>query len=206
MTTTASEFDSVTLWVRQLKSGDEDAARKLWDRYFQRIVGLARVRLQGFRAAFDEEDVALSSFDRVVQALRTERVQQPVDRFEFWGLLRINLQRRLADRLKMEGAGKRGGGRNLLGLVPKRRRSNTPVDHLPTQDADPQMSLLMAETCREMLDSLQDDELQQVAIWKLEGLTDDEVAAKLGYCRRTVQRMLRSIRTVWSQQRTAPAE
>jgi predicted DNA-binding protein (UPF0251 family) len=64
----------------------------------------------------------------------------------------------------------------------------------------------MAETCRQLLDSLQDEELQQVAIWKLEGLTDDEVAAKLGSCRRTVQRMLRSIRTVWSQQRIAPAE
>jgi hypothetical protein len=42
------------------------------------------------------------------------------------------------------------------------------------------MSLLMAETCRHLLDSLEDEELQQDSIWKLRGLTDDEVAAKIG--------------------------
>ena len=32
---------SVTHWIRQLKAGDREAAQQLWQRYFQRLVGLA---------------------------------------------------------------------------------------------------------------------------------------------------------------------
>ena len=38
---------SVTNWVCQLRAGDHVAAQKLWERYFRRLVGLARHKLQG---------------------------------------------------------------------------------------------------------------------------------------------------------------
>jgi hypothetical protein len=37
---------SVSDWLGQLKGGDADAAQHLWQRYFARLVGLARLRLQ----------------------------------------------------------------------------------------------------------------------------------------------------------------
>lgn len=37
---------SVTLWIDQLKDGDRAALRELWQRYFARMVKLARDRLQ----------------------------------------------------------------------------------------------------------------------------------------------------------------
>ena len=55
---------SVTQWINRLKAGDPDAAQKLWERYFRRLVGLARKKLRSApRRAADEEDVALSAFD-----------------------------------------------------------------------------------------------------------------------------------------------
>ena len=42
-----SPTDSVTQWLGRLKDGDQIAAQKLWERYFHRLVGLARTRLQG---------------------------------------------------------------------------------------------------------------------------------------------------------------
>jgi DNA-directed RNA polymerase specialized sigma24 family protein len=52
---------SVTQWLDRLKAGDPDAAQKLWERYFGRLVGLARKKLRAVpRRAADEEDVALS--------------------------------------------------------------------------------------------------------------------------------------------------
>jgi hypothetical protein len=55
---------SVTHWINALKGGDPAAAQKLWERYFARLVGLARKKLQGTRhLTADEEDVALSAFD-----------------------------------------------------------------------------------------------------------------------------------------------
>lgn len=196
--------DSVTGWVKLVKLGDDEAARRLWDRYFRRIAGIARRRLAGLDAPFDEEDIALSSFDRVIRAIRSDGLDDPVDRFEFWGLLRVSAQRRTSDRLKMEGAAKRGGGRGPHESNPKRYRSEISLDRLAAEMDDPQVAMAMSEACRHLLDSLQDQELEQVAIWKLEGLTNDEIAANLGYSRRTVQRMVRNIRTLWDRFRDDP--
>ena len=37
-----SSAGSVSHWVIQLKAGDHRAAQQLWERYFQRLVGLAQ--------------------------------------------------------------------------------------------------------------------------------------------------------------------
>lgn len=55
---------SITFWIGDLKSGGDAAAQPLWERYFERLVRLAREQLRGRpgRVA-DEEDAALSAFD-----------------------------------------------------------------------------------------------------------------------------------------------
>lgn len=58
-----SSASSVSQWLNQLKAGDRGGAQELWQRYFHRLVGLARAKLQGLRPLLsDEEDVALSAF------------------------------------------------------------------------------------------------------------------------------------------------
>ena len=55
---------SVSRWIGPLQAGDPAAVQRLWERYFHRLVGLARAKLQNApRRAADEEDVALSAFD-----------------------------------------------------------------------------------------------------------------------------------------------
>jgi hypothetical protein len=39
-----------------------------------------------------------------------------------------------------------------------------------------------------------------VAQWKLEGYTNDEIAARLGCVRRSVERMLQLIRHLWQEE------
>ena len=38
----ASMDETITEWIEQLKEGDAEAAEKLWQRYFQRMVNLAQ--------------------------------------------------------------------------------------------------------------------------------------------------------------------
>ena len=60
------EKGSITRWIGGLKAGDEAAAQQLWERYFSRMVGLARDKLRAGRRGdmgSDEEDAALSAFD-----------------------------------------------------------------------------------------------------------------------------------------------
>jgi DNA-directed RNA polymerase specialized sigma24 family protein len=42
--------------------------------------------------------------------------------------------------------------------------------------------------------------LQDVATWKLEGYTNDEIAARLGCVTSTVERKLARIRTMWARE------
>ena len=56
---------------------------------------------------------------------------------------------------------------------------------------------MMAEECDLLLGSLDDDSLRQVALSRMEGYTNDEIADQLGCARRTVARRLDLIRKTW---------
>ena len=59
---------------------------------------------------------------------------------------------------------------------------------------------LVADECRRLLDVLDDDTLRSVAIWKLEGYTNHEIAGKLQCVDQTVERKLRTIRSIWARE------
>jgi DNA-binding CsgD family transcriptional regulator len=46
---------------------------------------------------------------------------------------------------------------------------------------------------------LADDELRSVAVWKMEGDTTEQIAAKLECAPSTVERKLRRIRGLWAE-------
>ena len=41
-----SSDGSVTHWLQLLQAGEDAAVRDIWERYFRRLVGLARTQLQ----------------------------------------------------------------------------------------------------------------------------------------------------------------
>ena len=57
----------------------------------------------------------------------------------------------------------------------------------------------MAEEFQLLLGMLGDQSVQSLALWKMEGYTTDEIAAKLGCVSRTVERRLRLIRRLWEK-------
>jgi DNA-directed RNA polymerase specialized sigma24 family protein len=57
---------------------------------------------------------------------------------------------------------------------------------------------MMAEECRRLLELLDDAELRTIAVAKMEGYTNAEIAAQLNRSERTVERRLRLIRDRWS--------
>src|SRR5262245_57219294 len=58
----------------------------------------------------------------------------------------------------------------------------------------PEFAAEVAEECRALLDRLGDDELRRIAVWKLEGYTNREIARGLGKSLATVERKLDLIR------------
>lgn len=58
----------------------------------------------------------------------------------------------------------------------------------------------MAENLQYLLDRLQDDSHRRVALGKLEGYTNKELAERLGISLRSVERKLQIIRQTWEQE------
>src|SRR5262249_38757918 len=109
-----SGIGSVTGWLGELKAGRHGAAQALWERYFARVVGLARKKLQQApRRAGDEGDVARSAFGSFCQGAAKGRFPGCGDRDGLWALLMVLTIRKAADLKQHEGRQKRGGGRVL---------------------------------------------------------------------------------------------
>jgi DNA-directed RNA polymerase specialized sigma24 family protein len=67
------------------------------------------------------------------------------------------------------------------------------------REPTPEFALQVAERCRQLLDSL-DKGLRAVALWRMEGYSVQEIAARLGCVPRTVERKLRAIRELWGEE------
>src|SRR5258708_5465897 len=100
---------SVTRWLDRLKAGDPVAAQSLWERYFRRLVGLARKRLRNDRPRVaDEEDVALSAFDNLCRGAKQGRFPRLDDRDDLWRVLVALTVRKASKVVRDEGRQKRG--------------------------------------------------------------------------------------------------
>ena len=204
--------DSVSQWIHNLKGGDRQAAQLLWERYFQQLANLARQKLHGTpQRVADHEDVALSAFDSFCRGAEQGRFPQLADRNDLWRLLVVITVRKALDLRTHENRQKRGGG-NLLdeGALRGRADSGPPaLDQLANEEPTPQFAAQVAEECLRLLKLLNDDVLRSVALWKMEGYSTEEIAAKLNCVPRTVERKLRVIRSLWAQEidhdRSAPA-
>ena len=115
---------SVTCWIGHLKEGDHGAAHHLWERYFHRLVALARAKLgQAPRLAADEEDAALSAFHILCDGAARGRFDRLGDRDDLWRLLVVITSNKATDLRKWQGRAKRGGGRVFgRGRYGRRRR------------------------------------------------------------------------------------
>src|SRR5262245_26456883 len=104
-----SSEGSVSRWLGGLQEGDDGAIRQLWDRYFHRLIALARARLRSapLRAA-DEEDVALSAFDSFCRQAEQGRFPNLADRESLWRVLAVITTRKAAHQMRDEARLKRG--------------------------------------------------------------------------------------------------
>jgi DNA-directed RNA polymerase specialized sigma24 family protein len=196
-----SSSSSVTAWIGRVKAGDRDAAQQLWERYFKRLVGLARVKLPANRRKYDEhEDVAISAMKSFLLRAENGRFPDLQSRDNLWALLATITVRKAwkVTRRKVvteKGESALGGknddsqGRNVWELV---------LGSEPTPD----FVVGMAEECRRILDLLKkkDQNLDLVAQWMLEGYTKAEIAEKLGRVVGTVDRKLGVIRKIWEKE------
>jgi RNA polymerase sigma factor (sigma-70 family) len=197
---------SVTLWLRQLLAGDPIAAQKLWEHYFAQLLHLARKKLRGTRRrAADEEDVAQIAFNSFCRGLACGRFPRLHDRNSLWALLVRITERKAFDLAQHERRQKRGGGlvvgeSAIPSATPDDSKAEHGLDQIISREPTPKFAAQIAEEVEQRLAQLGAGDLRAIALWKLEGYTNAEIAAKLGCVEGTVERKLRAIRTIWSKE------
>lgn len=185
------EQRSVTHWLGALKAGNLAAAQPLWERYFQQLVRFARRKLRGLpRCPEDEEDVALHAFDSFCRDVRHGRFPQLCDRDDLWRLLLLVTAQKARDAVRHEHARKR-----RTAAAP----AEVDLDEIAAQEPTPELAAQVVEACRVLLARLPDERMRSVAVWKMEGYTNEEIATRLSCVPRTVERTLRVIRSLWRQ-------
>jgi DNA-directed RNA polymerase specialized sigma24 family protein len=182
--------DAVTLWFDQLQAGKSAAARPLWEKYFHRLIGLARTHLRDAPRVTDSEDVALSAFDSFCRNAEAGRFPDLSDRESLWRLLAAFTRRKVAHHLRDAGRLKRGGGVAGAG--------SEVLEEMLGREPDPALAAEVAEECERLLAVLKDAELRRIALLRMDGHSVDEVAAQVGCAPRSVKRKLRLIRSIWT--------
>jgi DNA-directed RNA polymerase specialized sigma24 family protein len=191
----SSPSHSITRSIDMLKRGDRAAAEALWGSYINRLVALARARLGGSpRRAADEEDVALSAFDSFYRRAECGQFARLSDRDDLWRILVLITERKAIDLMRREGRKSRGEGRVVPFSEAEARGAGDAADPGPT----PEFAAQVVDEFRTLLRRLGDDSLRSVALAKLQGYTNKQIADQLGCIEQTVERKLRSIRKIWS--------
>lgn len=199
------EQSTITALLGQMKENDSGTvAQAIWQRYFDRLARLARNKIkERQRRVVDEEDIALSALDSFFRGVSNGRFSELKNSDDLWQVLVMLTERKAIDQIRKHTAAKRGGGlvRGDSAFVKLTDSGMLDgMDQVPGAEPTPEFALYFSETYQEMLAALNDAELVQVALFKMEGLTNKEIAEKLGRLERSVERKLHTIRKIWATQ------
>ena len=193
---------SVTRLLDDLRSEDpaarDVAAQRIWAMYFPPLLEMATRQLSpGVRRRVDGDDVLQDMYKSFcVRMGRGEFVLEGRD--SLWRLLvtmTLNKARKAATR---QHSAKRDVRREKDGGADDAFAAEEALAQLEQEAPTPAEALELAEGLQRRLQVLS-GELRQLALWKLEGFTNREIAApdKMDCAERTVERKLDLIRSRW---------
>jgi DNA-directed RNA polymerase specialized sigma24 family protein len=195
------EAGSITQLIALVKAEDDRAAMRLWERYFQRLTGVARrVLARTPRALADEEDAVLSAFASLLRGVDENRFKRLEDRDDLWQILvmltvRKSINQRNHAAVKKRGAGK-ARGESAFATGSDEREVAVGIANVVADDPTPEFIVAMDEQCQ-LLMNLLDDDQRQLAQWRLEGYTNEDIAQMTGHILTWVERKFRIIRRRW---------
>jgi DNA-directed RNA polymerase specialized sigma24 family protein len=197
-----SSDGSISRWIDEVKSSNEEAAQVIWDRYFPDLVRIARRKLEGIPGGMaDEEDVALSALDSFCRAAEGGRFPDLADRHDLFRLLSRITKRKAVDLIRHYLCEKDGGGRvrDEAGIAADSRSGGPGLAGLAGDDPIPEIAAILAEECQKLLDSLEDPELKELALARVDKYTNQELSERFHCSIRTIERRFDIIRQKWSE-------
>lgn len=174
---------SITGWLDSVRQGNDEAAKNIWDRWYERLC--ARVSPHSGRLRIhDNEDIASDAFADFFAALRAGKFSSLRNRAEIWKLLATIAVRKSTASYRFEHAKRRGGGRRVYSIEELKQKSSSMA--APRR---PITSVVIEEVIR----SISNPMLARVARMKIEGMDNPDIAIELDCSIRTVQYMVKEL-------------
>ncbi|MEL7500432.1 MAG: ECF-type sigma factor [Planctomycetota bacterium] len=199
--------NEITVWLNRLNEQPNKSMEIIWQHYFAKLVGHAKKKLRALpRRHVDEEDVASDAMNSLFQGVQAGRFPDLNDRSDLWKLLLTITARKAGKEIRSNMTQKRGSGMTRGESVFYNPAGDEKLGGLDANaiatDPTPDFAVDVVTNCESLLGNLKDDVLRQIAMMKLEGFSNDEIANELDCATRSVERKLNRIRGIWSDEST----
>ena len=183
--------DAFAPLMARLGSGEDAAAREVFERFGGRLVALARGRFSRLLARkVDPEDVVQSAFKSFFVRHREGKLDVG-DCDGLWSLLTLITLRKRADRAEYFLADRRDAARETTGPACGDGPDTWPV--ALDREPRPEEAVILAETVELLFRDISAHE-RPVLELSLQGYTASEISVRLGRAERSVRRLREHIR------------
>ena len=205
------ENDQTTLHlVEGLKSGDEQAINAIYEKYVARFRGIIAERLRGrVNRIADEEDVSNSVLNSFFAGVNRNRFPSLNDGDDLWQILGMLTKQKIVKYLRYFHRQKRGSGLVRGDSVfdsSALRNANVEAYQPGRLQASADEQMMEREHLNSLMDALPNERIREVAMMRLNGYSNQEIADQLNTSVRSVGRKLSLIREQWSQRLKADSE
>jgi len=174
--------------IDRLSRGEPEAIRWLWGQANERLLPYVRSKVKSIGdRALDAEDVLIAVFSRLCSSLQKNAFANLQAMDDLWTVLMVLTKRQLATEARRQTATKRGG---------RMTRRSWSAAH-DTHRASATATFVYRDTLSQAIADLGVDELREVALLRIEGHDNSEIAARLNVSLRTVERRISIIRERW---------
>lgn len=182
--------DPVSDLVQLLRAGGDALARELFDRFSQRLLGLAHGHLnEQLRRKVDPEDIVQSVYKSFFRRLEADQLEI-AGWDNLWSLLTVMTVRKCATRAEYFQAGRRDARREVdLDGTDSRHSWRPLIDREPS----PEEGVLLAEMVRGLVAEF-DAEDRDIIVLSFQGHSVREISAELNRAERSVRRLRERLR------------
>jgi RNA polymerase sigma-70 factor, ECF subfamily len=180
--------------VVKVRAGNEEAATEIYERYSDRILGLVKSKMaDGLMAQVEPEDIVQSVFKSIFRGVTAGGYDAP-EGGTLWQLMAVVAVHKVRRNASIRHAQKRDSRR---------------TEALDAMDCFDPASPINAEefelAIRESIECLKPTE-KEVVLMRVQGFTVEEISDQSGRSRRSIERILHSIRGKLSEQLDIPTE
>ncbi len=180
----------------QVAPFDDQTAAEIWNKYFERLLRFATTQMRGMpKIASDEEDITLSVLKSVCLSIRDGRISEIDEDTRLWKLLVVICKRKIANQYAYQRRGKRDVSKSQ-----SIDDDSALLHELQSKEILPDLFSEFNERLENLFGQLEKEPLKKIALLKIQGYTNEEIAHNMECSLSTIERKLRVIRSIWSRE------